>query len=291
MDKHIEDYKRYLMTKKLSTNTISSYIYDILSFDEYLDAQYKTNVVSGRKAHILTYLVSLQKLGKSSATLSRTISSLKSFYDYLKLEKIITESPATNIHSPKQIRKIPSVLTVEEITILMNMPDKTKFKGARDSAILELLYSSGIKVSELISIKMAELNLNAGIILINGHKERIVPLGTAAQDAMENYTVNFRNLKCKDQDGCIFVNITGEPVSRQGIWKMLKYYEKKMDLGKELSPQILRNSFAVHMLENGADIRTVQEILGHQSLAATQSYLQNIEFKSLEVFKKAFPRA
>lgn len=291
MDKYIEDYKEYLKAKKLSTNTVSSYIYDINSFQDYLSSQYKTELISARKAQILTYLVSLQKSGKSSSTISRTISSLKSFFSYMKRERLIDESPALSLHSPKQIKKAPAALTVEEITILMNMPDKNKFKGARDSAILELLYSSGIKVTELISICMKDLNLDAAMILIDGPKERIVPLGGAAHDAIENYVTLFRDIKCQDGNNRLFVNITGEPVSRQGIWKILKYYEKKMGLDKELSPQVLRNSFAVHMLTNGADIRTVQEILGHQSLAATQNYLQNIEFKSLEVFKKAFPRA
>ena len=172
----------------------------------------------------------------------------------------------------------------------MKIADTTTFKGSRDSAILELLYSSGIKVTELINIKINHINLNAGIINIGGSKERIVPLSQYAKNAITNYLNNFRSIKCSEEIEFLFVNITGEPISRQGIWKILKYYEKKANLKKEFSPQILRNSFAVHLLSHGADLGTVQELMGLSSFAAAQNYLSSVEFKSLEVFKKTFPR-
>lgn len=290
MDKNIEMYKAYLGAKKLSNNTVNSYIYDINSFKEYLNEDYGLDLTNTRKAQILTYLVSLQKNGKSSSTISRTISSLKNFFEYLKKEKLIEDNPAISIHSPKQVKKTPSVLTEEEIVLLMKQPNINTFKGSRDSAILELLYSSGIKVTELISIKRNDINLNAGIINIEGVKERIVPLSQYANNAISNYINNFRNIRCKEDIEYLFVNVSGEPISRQGIWKILKFYEKKMCLSKELSPQILRNSFAVHLLSNGADLGTVQELMGLTSLSAAQNYLNSIEFKSLEVFKKTFPR-
>ncbi|WP_312812218.1 tyrosine-type recombinase/integrase [Sedimentibacter sp.] len=290
MDKNIENYKVYLNSKKLSVNTVSSYIYDINSFGNYIGQDYNINITNTKKAHILTYLVNLQKSGKSSSTIARTISSLKNFFEFLKRDKLITDNPAISIHSPKQIKKTPSVLTEQEVNLLLELPDIDSFKGARDSAILELLYSSGIKVTELINIKINDINLNANIISIGGDKKRILPLSKYSRNAVNNYVDNFRHKRCSDENEFLFVNITGEPISRQGIWKILKYYEKKLNINKELSPQILRNSFAVHLLSHGADLGTIQELMGLSSIAAAQNYLNSVEFKSLEVFKKAFPR-
>lgn len=291
MNNYIESYKQFLYTKNLSSNTISSYIYDLNSFDEYIKNDYNSELSRTKKAQILTYLVNLQKIGKSSSTISRTISALKNFFEYLKKERVVNDNPVTSIHSPKQIKKIPIMLTEEEINELMNIPDINTFKGSRDSAILELMYSSGIKVTELINVKINDLNLYANIINIEGSKERIVPLGKTAENSILNYLKNYRNIKCKDNNEFLFINSLGQPISRQGIWKMLKYYEKRMKGNKEFSPQILRNSFAIHLLSHGADLGTVQELMGLGSLAATQNYLQSLEFKSLEVFKKTFPRA
>lgn len=290
MDKNIEIYKSYLNSKNLSANTVSSYVYDLNSFSEYLSEGYVLELINTKKAQILTYLVNLQKQGKSSSTISRTISALKNFFEFLKKEKFIEDNPAISIHSPKQIKKTPSILAEDEVDLLMKQPDKDSFKGSRDSAILELLYSSGIKVTELINIKVRDVNLNAGIIKIEGAKERIVPLSQYANNAILYYVNNFRVKRCKEDNEFLFVNISGDPISRQGIWKILKFYEKQMNLKKELSPQILRNSFAVHLLSHGADLGTVQELMGLSSFAAAQNYLNSVEFKSLEVFKKTFPR-
>lgn len=286
----MEVFKKYLLDRNLSENTVTSYIYDIGGFEDYLLNEYGLSLNETKKAHILTYLVKLQKSGKSSSTISRTISALKNFFYFLKEEKQIQDSPVVNIHSPKQIKKKPSILNEHEINNLMTMPDKNKFKGSRDLAILELLYSSGIKVSELVNIKMNDLNLNAGIINIKGANDRRIPLNEYAKDAIENYMNNFRNERSLEDNEYLFINISGEPISRQGIWKVLKSYEKKMNLNKELSPQILRNSFAVHLLKHGADLGTVQELMGLTSVTAAQNYINSFEFKSLEVFKKTFPR-
>lgn len=290
MENNIEIYKQYLNTKHLSTNTVSSYIYDINSFKDYLNDDFGLDISKTRKAQILTYLVNLQKQGKSSSTISRTISALKNFFEFLKKEKLVEDNPAMSIHSPKQVKKTPAILSEDEVTQLMKLSDPTTFKGSRDLAILELLYSSGIKATELINIKVSDVNLNAGIINIDGSKERIVPLSQYAKNAINNFLNNYRNKKCKQDVEFLFVNISGEPISRQGIWKILKYYEKKANFKKELSPQILRNSFAVHLLSHGADLGTVQELMGLSSFAAAQNYLSSVEFKSLEVFKKTFPR-
>ncbi len=290
MNKNIELYKEYLKSKNLSANTVSSYIYDIISFEEYISTEYNLDISKTKKANILTYLVSLQKLGKSSSTISRTISALKNFFEYLKKERLIGENPALSIHSPKQIKKVPSVLSEDEINKLMDLPDKKIFKGSRDSAILELMYSSGIRVSELINIKISDVNFNASFINI-GINNRVVPLSKITQKSITDYINNFRKSRCEENNEYLFINNSGEQISRQGIWKILKYYEKKLNLKCELSPQILRNSFAVHLLSHGADMGTVQELMGLSTIAATQSYLQNLDFKSLDVFKKTFPRA
>ena len=291
MDRIIENYKEKLKLKKLSDNTINSYIGDIKAFFSYMENEYSESFLSAKKSHILTYLVALQKKGKSSSTIARNISSLKSFFDYLKEEKIISDNPIQNIHSPKQIRKVPLVLSQDEIIKLLSIPDDTTFKGSRDSAILELLYSSGIKASELINIKLKDIIFYASIIHINGNGDRVVPIGSIALKAINNYIENFRNKKIDDSNEFLFINNNGEPLTRQGIWKILKYYEKKLDIGKELSPQILRNSFAVHLLNNGADVASVQELLGQKNITAMQNYLQATGMKSLQIFKNSHPRA
>ncbi len=296
MEKIVDNYRNKLISKKLSENTINSYISDIKSFISYVEAEYNELYSNVKKTQILTYLVDLQKKGKSSSTIARNISSLKSFYDYLREEKIVSENPTQSIHSPKHIKKIPSVLTEDEVVKLMNLPDISTFKGSRDSAILELLYSSGIKVTELINIKLNDIVFHASIIRINGGNEksvqfRAVPIGSIALNAINNFISNFRVYKSKEESDYLFINNSGEPLTRQGVWKILKYYEKKLEINHELSPQILRNSFAVHLLNNGADIASVQELMGHKNINAMQNYLQATEQKSLETFKSSHPRA
>lgn len=291
MDKIISNYKLKLLDKNLSLSTVESYLHDIHSFEEYMVHEYNSSTLEVKRAQVLTYLVKMQKDGKSSATIARTISALKNFYEYLKNERLIKDNPAISIHSPKQIKKEPCILSEDDVNQLMKLPNTKTFKGCRDSAILELLYSSGIKVSELININISDVNFSASLICINGKNERIVPMGDIANKAVYEYMNKFRPIKCRCDETILFLNSSGEAITRQGIWKILKYYEDKLQLGKEVSPQVLRNSFAVHLLNNGADIVTVQELLGHRSLSATQNYMQSVELKSLDVFKKAHPRA
>lgn len=284
------NYKIFLNQRNLSESTIKSYIRDVERFKEYIFDEYGLNLYDTKRSHILTYLVALQKDGKSSSTLARTISALKNFFDYMKNEKQIKDNPSVSIHSPKQVKKRPAILSVEEIDQIMILPNRNKFKGIRDLAMLELMYSSGIRVSELINIKIYQTNLSAGIISIEGEKERIIPLSKNAISAIDSYLNNFRHIKSSEENEFLFINISGEPISRQGIWKILKSYEKKMNFDKELTPQILRNSFAVHLLSKGADLGTVQELMGLSSVGAAESYVNKVESKSLEVFKRLFPR-
>lgn len=299
LEKVFENYATKLKSKKLSENTINSYISDIKAFISYIETEYTAFYLDVKKTQVLTYLVELQKKGKSSSTIARNISSLKNFYDFLREERVIGENPIQNIHSPKQIKKAPVTLSESEITRLMCLPDTNTFKGSRDSAILELLYSSGIKVTELINIKLDDIIFNASIILIGKNNEdksmplknRAVPIGKIALNAINDYISKFRVNKCKEDINFLFINSSGEPLTRQGVWKILKYYEKKLELNHELSPQVLRNSFAVHLLNNGADIASVQELMGHKNITAMQNYLQATQQKSLEMFKSLHPRA
>jgi len=291
MDRIIDSYKERLILKKLSENTINSYIGDIKAFFNYINDEYTEDYISAKKTHVLTYLVDLQKKGKSSSTIARNISSLKNFYDYLKEEKLVLDNPIQNIHSPKQIKKIPLVLSEDEVVKLLSLPDIKTFKGSRDSAILELLYSSGIKATELINIKLKDIILYASIIQINGSGQRVVPIGSIALKAINNYLENFRVKKSKDDFDFLFINNSGEPLTRQGLWKILKYYENKLNFNKELSPQILRNSFAVHLLANAAHIASVQELMAHKNITAMQNYMQATQQKSLQIFKNSHPRA
>lgn len=299
LEKTLEDYKIKLRSRKLSDNTIESYITDIKAFILYIVSEYSEHYLNVKKTHILTYLVELQKKGKSSSTISRNISSLKNFYEYLREERAIAENPIQNIHSPKQIKKSPITLSEAEINKLMSLPDTNTFKGSRDSAILELLYSSGIKVSELINIKLDDILFNASIIRIVKNSDnkyitsnsRAVPIGKIALNALNDYITNFRVNKSKEGIEYLFINGSGEALTRQGVWKILKYYEKKLDISHELSPQVLRNSFAVHLLNNGADVASVQELMGHKNITAMQGYLQATQQKSLDAFKSSHPRA
>ena len=299
MEKTLDNYINKLRYKKLSENTINSYISDIKAFVSYIETEYIAFYLDVKKTQVLTYLVDLQKKGKSSSTIARNISSLKNFYDFLREERIIGENPIQNIHSPKQIKKAPMTLSEAEIIKLMNLPDTNTFKGSRDSAMLELLYSSGIKVTELINIKLDDIIFNASIILIGKNSEdksltaksRAVPIGKIALNAINDYISKFRVNKSKEDFNYLFINSSGEALTRQGVWKILKYYERKLEINHELSPQVLRNSFAVHLLNNGADIASVQELMGHKNITAMQNYLQATQQKSLDTFKNLHPRA
>lgn len=299
MEKTFDNYINKLRSKKLSENTINSYISDIKAFVSYIETEYTAFYLEVKKTQVLTYLVDLQKKGKSSSTIARNISSLKNFYDFLREERVIGENPIQNIHSPRQIKKAPMTLSEAEIIKLMNLPETNTFKGSRDSAMLELLYSSGIKVTELINIKLDDIIFNASIILIGKNNEdkslmaksRAVPIGKIALNAINDYISKFRVNKCKEDFNYLFINSSGEALTRQGVWKILKYYERKLEINHELSPQVLRNSFAVHLLNNGADIASVQELMGHKNITAMQNYLQATQQKSLDTFKNLHPRA
>ena len=237
----------------------------------------------------------LQKNGKATSTISRNLASLRCFYQFLLNNNLIKEDPTHNLRSPKFKRKLPSILTKEEVDKLLSMPAGDNFKGVRDKAMLELLYATGIRVSEMIALNMDNLDLELGYLFLTqfNENERIIPIGKVAQKHLINYLENYRASVLKDrEEKALFLNYNGNRLTRQGFWKIIKEYTRKSNINKKITPHTLRHSFAVHLLQNGADIKTVQEILGHSDISTTQAYSFAISGKDLkDVYEKSHPRA
>lgn len=288
------DFERYLVyVRELSENTVKSYIRDIKQYKQYL-SQEKYNLVEANRTLILTYLMQLQKDEKSTATISRNIASIRSLYQYLQNEGFITKDPTLNLKTPKQEKRTPTTLTSQEVDIFLSQPDISNAKGARDSAMLELLYATGIKVSELIELDLQDINTSMEYVFCSRGtpNERALPIGKIALDKIKNYIENHRETFVKDNnEEAYFVNYRGQRLTRQGFWKIIKSYAKASEIDKQITPNILRHSFAVHLLENGADLKSVQEMLGHLDISTTNIYTVTINKKLNEVYKKAHPRA
>lgn len=295
MNKVINDFIKYLsVDRELSNNTIESYSRDLNQFELYLENNKINDIYNINKTIILTYLMNLQKVGKSTSTVSRNLASLRSFYQYLLNEGSIKKDPTVNLKSPKSERKLPNILTTAEIEILLVQPDLSTAKGVRDKAMLELLYAAGIRVSEIISLELSDINLDMGYIVCSKDlvNERIVPIGKISVDILKLYKDKYRAEYVKDiNNSFLFLNYYGKKLSRQGFWKILKSYAKKANIDKKITPHTIRHSFAVHLLQNGADLKSVQEMLGHSDISTTQVYVQIKDNKIKEVYKKAHPRA
>ncbi len=293
--KLIEDYIEYLVKeKKLSKNTLSAYKRDLKSFEDYLLINKIETLQKTNKTIIITYLMNLQKKGRATSTISRNLASLRSFFQYLLNNNKISEDPTLNLKAPKIERKIPDILTIGEIDILLDQPQANNLKGTRDKAMLELLYATGIKVSEIISLNMEDLDLDIGIISVGKNKDimRIIPLGGKSIEALLSYINEYRKEEIESYKEPLFVNLKGNSLTRQGFWKILREYANKTNINKKITPDTIRHSFAVHLLENGADLKTVQEILGHSELSTTQIYEFVSKDKNLrDVYKKSHPRA
>lgn len=293
MDALKEKYFAYLENSKNSSqNTIISYKRDIREFTEELE---KKNIgienVSG--ATVLDYLVKLQKNGKSASTVSRNLASIRSFFQYLQNEKIVSQDPTFNIHSLKAERKLPQVLTGEEIERLLNQPDTRDAKGCRDKAMLELLYATGMRVTEMIELKMSDVDMEVGYINCNhGKKMRVIPVYSIAKKAVKAYIETARSQFVKDSsEENLFVNYSGTKMTRQGFWKIIKQYASAANIKKDITPHTLRHSFATHLLENGADLRSIQEMLGHADISSTQVYANVVKKQLNDIYKKSHPRA
>lgn len=296
MEDIVAEFLNYIQNEKeLAKNTLEAYLRDIKQFNEYLKSYSSLDILQVNKTIILTYLMYLQKNGKSTSTISRNLASLRSLYQYLLNKGLVKEDPTQNLHSPKQERKIPNILTTEEVDLLLSQPKVSDFKGARDKAMLELLYATGIRVSELISLDIDDINFEIGYILLEkgSSNERIVPVGEIALKYMGIYIEQFRETVINNKDEkSLFVNCHGGRLTRQGFWKIVKYYTKKSNINKTITPHTLRHSFAVHLLQNGADLRSVQEMLGHSDISTTQIYsIAAGDVQLREVYKKTHPRA
>lgn len=280
--------------KGATSNTIQSYRRDIGQLLDFLEKDYKIvelNNIQG--VHLNAYIQTLEKKNRAVSTISRNMSSFRSFFQYLLRRHIISVDPSELLVNPKYEAKIPIVLSFEEINLLLNQPNSLKDKGIRDKAMLEVMYASGMRVSELIQLKKDEVNITMGYIRCeHGKKERIIPIGQAAQLALFKYMNGAREKMIKEKDDTIlFVNCLGKSMSRQGFWKIVKKYADKAGINKKITPRCLRHSFASHLVENGADLRSVQEMLGHSNVSTTQIYTKIKRGKLREVYTKAHPRA
>lgn len=290
---YLKEYESYLKTeKKASLNTLSSYLRDIHQYAGWLEGENLTAEQAGQ-ADVERYVKYLSAKGKSVATVTRSLASMKSFYNFLIGAGIVAINPVRGITPAKVERKLPQILTSKEVDLFLEQPDPSDAKGCRDKAMLELLYATGIRVSELIGLNLEHINLSAGFVRCVGrNKERIIPLYPAAVRALANYVTQVRPQMIEHPDEkALFVNMNGERMSRQGFWKIIKHYQEKAGIRKDITPHTLRHSFAAHLLENGADLRSIQEMLGHADISSTQIYAQLVNQKLKDVYNKAHPRA
>ena len=289
----IKAYENYLYkVKKASDNTVSSYIRDTRQFSDWADANH-VSLVSANQLNIRAYIDHLKSLGKSDATVSRSMASLKNFYSYLASAGFVEDSPVIEIRVERGEKKLPQILTNKEIELLLAQPACVDGKGYRDKAMLELMYATGIRVSELIELNLDDVNIEVGVIkCANAKKGRVIPLYPAALKALKVYLKDIRKSMVSDpNEQALFVNVTGVRMSRQGFWKILKHYQQTAGIEKEITPHTLRHSFAVHLLENGADIDSLQELMGHCDISSTQMYTQMVNQKLKSVYKKCHPKA
>ena len=290
----VRAYENYLTkVKQASANTVSSYMRDIRQFAQWLATYEETEVIDASQENIAAYLSHLGSEGRSGATLSRNLASLKNFYSYAVSTGFLEQTPVTDIHVDRGEKKDPKFLSSKEVELLLAQPACIDAKGYRDKAMLELMYATGIRVTELISLDISDVNLDLGIIKCSGgRKTRAIPLYPAALRALSEYIDNIRGSMVLDTDEqALFVNVSGVRMSRQGFWKILKHYQTTAHIEKEITPHTLRHSFAVHLLENGADIGSVQELMGHSDISSTQVYTQMINQKLKSVYAKYHPKA
>ena len=294
MTDYIAAYREYLAEEKqASANTLSSYIRDLTQFQSWLITNDAADLRKVKKDTINEYLLHMNHSGKSPATVTRSTASIKSFYNYMVQIGAVKTNPAKAVVAMKVERKYPEILTNREVELFLEQPKCVDEKGFRDHAMLELLYATGIRVSELIGLNVNDVNLSAGFIRCQSKgKERIVPLYPAAVKALEDYVKDIRpRIVADEEEQALFVNMNGERMSRQGFWKIIKHYQEKAGIQKDITPHTLRHSFAAHLLENGADLRAIQEMLGHADISSTQIYTHVIKKQLKDVYNKAHPRA
>lgn len=289
----VQNFLQFLQNdKKLSENTLQSYNRDIKLYGNYLD-NHQLDIVKCDEDDIKEYFGTLKENGKADSTISRNIASLRAFYQYLYKTKVVETDPTTKLESPKIQRKPPKVLSTEQVELLLSQPKCVDLKGYRDKAMLELVYATGIRVTELISLNVDDIDLETNSIRCsNRGKERIIPIGSLASSALKDYMNKARNSLLKnDEDTALFVNVNGKRLTRQGFWKIIKQYKNQADIDVDITPHTLRHSFAMHLLENGAELRAIQEMLGHSDISSTQVYAQMEQDRIKTMYMKSHPRA
>lgn len=294
MKKHITAFKQYLtVDKKSSNNTVESYIRDITQFSEYCTSIKVTSAQKVKTSTINNYLDYLTKQNKSDATKARITASLRAFFRYLVNISVVNENPVTAANKSKVEKKLPGVLDSADIIKLLSAPSGDDYKSLRDKAMLELLYATGIKVSELLELRIFDFNMQLGILnLRNGKKERIIPIYPAAVRSVTEYIVNVRPaIVLEPEQDKLFTNMNGQPMSRQGFWKLIKHYADEAGIKEEITPHTLRHSFAAHLLENGAKLQDIKEMLGHSDISSTQIYAQYIKNKYTSNYARFHPLA
>lgn len=295
MEGYVDQFINYLAVDRgLAKNTLESYGRDLRQFQTYLQNGKFEDIKDSSRTTIVDYLNSLKSQGKAVSTISRNIAALKSFYQYLVKENYLEHDPAEKLETPKLEKKLPKILSIAEVEELLKQPNVRLSVGLRDKGMLELLYATGIRVSEIIALNISDVNLDMGYVKCygKGSKERIVPLGSIAVKSVHEYINKGRSKIVRTyEEPALFLNHHGNRLTRQGFWKIIKKYASQANIVKEITPHTLRHSFATHLLENGADLRSVQEMLGHADISTTQIYTQVTKNPLKEVYDKTHPRA
>ncbi len=294
MEQSIVDFTEYLRNeKKSSENTVLSYARDLKGFCRFMKESGVLDPAKVNRTNVMAYVYELQKQRKAGTTVSRNIASIRSFFQFLQRKGIVTENPAADLELPKVEKKVPEILSLDKVELLLEQPCGEEDKEIRDKAMLELLYATGIRVTELISLRVEDINLPLEYIRCGSDtKSRIIPIGAQAKASLRRYLDKVReHMVLRPDEEVLFVNCNGKPMTRQGFWKIIKAYAKKAGIEEDITPHMLRHSFAAHLIENGADLRSVQEMLGHSDISTTQIYTKLTNQKLKNVYAKAHPRA
>ena len=293
MEKQIKLFLEFLQNeKKLSDNTLESYKRDIIQYQNYLEEN-GINYAKVSKEDIRAYLNYLKQIGKKSSTISRNLASIRSFYQFSIRNKKIKNDPTEDVQSPKLEKRVPSVLTAQEVELLLEQPKDVDLKGTRDKAMLEFAYATGMRVTEIINLNIEDVNLDGEYVICRlGSKQRNIPLGSLSLKALKEYIDEARPILIRsEKEKALFVNVNGQRLTRQGFWKIVKYYKEQAHITKDITPHVLRHSFATHLLQNGADLKAIQTMLGHSDISSTQVYMQFQDPGLKDIYQKAHPRA
>ena len=293
MEKQIKLFLEFLQNeKKLSDNTLQSYKRDILQYQNYLEEN-GINYAKVSKEDVKAYLTYLKQIGKKPSTISRNLASIRSFYQFSIRNKKIKNDPTEDVQSPKIEKRVPSVLTAQEVELLLEQPKDVDLKGTRDKAMLEFAYATGMRVTEIINLNIEDVNLEGEYVICRvGSKQRNIPLGSLSLKALKEYIDEARPILIRNEkEKALFVNVNGQRLTRQGFWKIVKYYKEQAHITKDITPHVLRHSFATHLLQNGADLKAIQTMLGHSDISSTQVYMQFQDTGLKDIYQKAHPRA